>query len=271
VLAGVKRGERYFLVRGWRRPDEDGVHVRAGSNLAIVRGDSWYAEISRHPLSACSTPIGDYGHLDIGQLLKARQHAVCGERARADDADPDFLCHLSDAPWPRMARVEPDHLWLLGRWDVQVHDDRLLAAAGNHAGERLVVSRVHLLVRNIGRNEDEVTWPRLRRELEALSPPHPGPTAQHVDHALDRAVMMWAGFGVRLNRYRAGPDRAGASRRLRDRGGPIHAGRLGRVRIKLIGMNDADPVRAPFRLGLTHPRLPSAAQVQAYRIGARST
>ena len=56
--------------------------------------------------------------------------------------------------------------------DVEVHDDRLLAAAHQHARQRLVVARVDLLVRHVRRHVDEVARARFGDELELVAPAH---------------------------------------------------------------------------------------------------
>ena len=66
----------------------------------------------------------------------------------------------------------------------------------------VLVQGVDLLVRHEWRHEDEPARASLGGELEVLAPPHPGPAANHVDHALQLAVMVRAG-------PRAGMDRDG--------------------------------------------------------------
>ena len=54
-------------------------------------------------------------------------------------------------------RVDPgDILRLLDRLDVEIDDHRLVVAAHHDALERLVAGGVDLLVRDVGRHEDEV-------------------------------------------------------------------------------------------------------------------
>src|SRR3954465_12441909 len=104
--------------------------------------------------------------------------------------------------------VYPVHLlwvWLdLGK--IEVDHDRLLTAAHDDAGERLVSAGIDLLVRHVRRDVDEVAGTRLRRELESLPPTHPRLAADHVDHALDRTVMMRTGLRIGVYDDRARPE-----------------------------------------------------------------
>jgi len=132
---------------------------------------------------------------------------------------------------------------------VEIDDDRFLTAATKHARERLDIARVDLLMRNVWRNEDEVAWACLRSEFEAIAPFHPRATADHVDHALDRTVMMRTGLRFRVNDDRPGPEFLGARARMRDRSSAVHARRLSSVGIQLIGMNDSYAMQAPMGFG----------------------
>ena len=98
---------------------------------------------------------------------------------------------------------------------------------------------VDLLVRHVGRHVDEVAGPRLGGELQLLAPAHPGAAADHVDHALQRPVVVGAGLGVGVDVHRAGPELLGAHPGAVDGGGAVHAGRLGGVRVQLVAGHDA--------------------------------
>src|SRR5438552_16794343 len=114
----------------------------------------------------------------------------------------------------RMDVVDPEYfLGLLDHRDVEIDDDGLLAAAHDDAFERLGLARIDLLVRHEGRHPDEIAGPRFRGELEPLAPTHARFAFHNVDHALDRAVVMRSGFGVRLDVHRPGPDLLGAHAR----------------------------------------------------------
>src|SRR6185503_17358080 len=107
----------------------------------------------------------------------------------------------------RVDVIHPVHfLWLLYDRDVEIHDDRFLTAAHEHARERLIVVRVDLLVRNVWRHVDEVAGAGFRDELELIAPAHPRLSADDVDHAFHRAVMVRAGFRLRMDHHGAGPQ-----------------------------------------------------------------
>ena len=82
-------------------------------------------------------------------------------------------------------------------------------------------------------------------ELELLAPAHAGPAAHHVDHALQRAMVMRAGLGVGMDADRAGPDLLCADARGIDRRGAVHAGRLRRVGVELVALDDPHAVVPP--------------------------
>src|SRR5262249_51440085 len=55
---------------------------------------------------------------------------------------------------------------------VEIDDHRLLAAAHQHARQRLVVVRIDFLVRDKWRDVNEVTGASFRHELEPVTPTH---------------------------------------------------------------------------------------------------
>src|SRR4051812_25142471 len=70
--------------------------------------------------------------------------------------------------------IDPQHgLGLLDRLDVEVDRDRLAVAAHQHAFQHLVRAGVDLLMRHVGRDENEIAGAGLRGELQALAPAHP--------------------------------------------------------------------------------------------------
>src|SRR4029434_6430763 len=97
---------------------------------------------------------------------------------------------------------------------------------------------------NVRRNEDEVARTRLGSEFETIAPLHPCATADHVDHALDRAMMVRPSLRFWMDDDGTGPEFLCAGARMRDRSCAIHSRRLSGVRIKLIGMNDSYTMQA---------------------------
>src|SRR5204863_4050635 len=106
------------------------------------------------------------------------------------------------------------------RGDIQVHDDRILATPDHHYLDWLARTRVHLLMRHIWRDIDEIAWAGLVHKLEMIAPPHSRPAADDIEDALQLAVMMCAGLGVGLHHHRACPQLAGARAGMGDRRGP---------------------------------------------------
>ena len=105
-----------------------------------------------------------------------------------------------------MDRIDPGNLLRrLGRSNVEVDDDRLLAAANEDAAESLVSAGVNLLVGHERRHVDEISGPGLSHELQAITPAHPGPATDDINHALEVPVVMGTRLRVGMNRHRSGP------------------------------------------------------------------
>jgi hypothetical protein len=77
--------------------------------------------------------------------------------------------------------------------NVQIDDDRLLAAAHNHCLHWFILARVQFLMRNVRRNVDEVPWARLIDELQVISPAKTCPAPYDVDHGFQFTMMMRPG------------------------------------------------------------------------------
>src|SRR5260221_4049627 len=147
----------------------------------------------------------------------------------------------------RVDVVDPVHLFGIGLnlGQIEVDDDRLLAAANDYAGERRGGARIDLLVWHERGDEDEIARTRLGRELEPVTPSHPGPATHDVDHALQGTVVMCAGLRIRLNDHRPGPELLGTGPRRVDRCGAIHPRRLWRGYVEVVGVDHAENVEPP--------------------------
>jgi hypothetical protein len=134
----------------------------------------------------------------------------------------------------------------LGRLDVQIDNDRFLAAPDKNAAKRLFSVRIDLLMRNERRNIDEIARTGLRYELKIFSPAHSRPPAYNVNNAFQVPMMMRARFRIGSNCYGSGPKLFGAGSRIRDCRGPIHTGCLGRVAVELVATDYLDAMLAPI-------------------------
>lgn len=142
--------------------------------------------------------------------------------------------------------VDPAHFFRrLGRGDVEIEDDRFLSASHEHTFERFIDACVDLLMRNERRDVDEVAGPRFSGELQSISPAHARFALYDIDYTFELAVMMRAGFGVRMNADRAGPKLRSAGSSVSDCRGSVHAGSLRSVRVELAGAHDANAVKLP--------------------------
>src|SRR5215211_4603959 len=132
---------------------------------------------------------------------------------------------------------------------VEVDDDWLLTAAYHHARQRGIRPGVDLLVRRERGDIDEVARSGLGRELEPLAPPHPRPSADDVDDAFQCTVVMRTGLRIWFDRDRPRPELFGAGSSGGDRGGAVHARRLRRVHIELVGVDHTHPGQPPIGSG----------------------
>src|ERR1700674_593462 len=148
----------------------------------------------------------------------------------------------------------------LGAFDGEVDDDGLLSAAQHPRFDGLVAAGVELLVRNVGRDVDEIAGPGFVHKFEMLAPAEPCAAANDVKHGLQLAVMVRPGARVRVNHDGSGPELLRSGSGVGDRGGAGHSGSLQSVGVKLAGANDAYAVMLPigirggFRLGHACPR-----------------
>src|SRR5947209_15015179 len=130
--------------------------------------------------------------------------------------------------------------------DVEVDHDRLLATAGHHAFQRLVVEGVDLLVRHERRYEDEPARAGFVGEFEVRAPPHPGLAADHVDHGLQLAVMVRPGLRAGVDRESPGPQLLRARPVMGDRGRAGHPWCLRGVGVQRVARDDPHALGAPI-------------------------
>src|SRR5205814_2338747 len=104
-------------------------------------------------------------------------------------------------------RVQPAHLFrLFDRLDVEVDDDCLVITAHQHAFQRLIARSVDLLMRHIGRHENEIARSGLGDIFEMVAPAHPRPAPDDINDAFEGAVVVCAGFRIGVDMNGAGPD-----------------------------------------------------------------
>src|SRR5208283_160720 len=115
--------------------------------------------------------------------------------------------------------------------NVQVDDDRLLATAHDHRLHWLVFARVQLLMRDVGRNVDEISRTRFIDELQMISPAKARAAPHHVDHSFQFSMMMRTGLGIGVHHDGSRPELLRTDSGTRDGFGSSHAWRLGRVPI----------------------------------------
>jgi hypothetical protein len=94
---------------------------------------------------------------------------------------------------------------VFGARDIQIDDDGLLSTANDYCLYRLVFAGVQFLMRNVGRNVDEVSGAGFIDELEIVSPAKAGAAAHDIDDSFELSVMMWAGLGVGMHDHGSCP------------------------------------------------------------------
>src|SRR3984885_8023913 len=159
---------------------------------------------------------------------------------------------------------------------VEIDYDRLLAAAHQHARQRRLVAGVDLLVRDEGRHVDEIARGGFGHEFEPVTPAHAGASADHIDDAFDRPMVVRPGLGFGVDNDGSSPQLLRSRAGVGDGRRAIHAGRLSRVDVEFVRMDDADAVEAPsgvaaFVHGYFSPTYSRGADFPAiYRESGRS-
>src|SRR5215472_6256121 len=145
-----------------------------------------------------------------------------------------------------MKIVDPaNELGNLYRGDVEVDHEPLLSAARHHAVKLELVARVDLLMRDIGRHVNGVSRPSLGDELQMIAPAHSSHAIDHVDDALEIAMVVRPRLRPGIDRDGSGPEPGGAGLPGGHGRTPPHAERLGGRIVELVRANDADAIRTP--------------------------
>jgi hypothetical protein len=82
-------------------------------------------------------------------------------------------------------------------------------------------------------------------KFEIIAPAEAGAATYDVNDGFEFAVMVRAGFGLRMDNHCASPKFLRADLGVGDRFGASHAGSLRSVGVKLPGTHDADSVTLP--------------------------
>src|SRR5258706_15587614 len=124
--------------------------------------------------------------------------------------------------------------------DVQVHHDRFLAAAYDDSLDRLIGPRVHLLMRDVRGDVDEIAGPGFFDVFEALTPTEAGAAADDVENGLELPMVVRRCAGGGFHGDGAGPQFARAGAGMSDGGGTGHPRSLRGVRVQLARADDPD-------------------------------
>lgn len=116
--------------------------------------------------------------------------------------------------------VRPSRTCRLRTLDIEINDDRILAAADNYSFAGLVRPRVDLLMRYVRRNIDEISSTRFVAELEMIAPAHASASSYNIEYGFEFAVMVRTGFRAGLDNDGTGPKLSGARPRVSDRRSP---------------------------------------------------
>src|ERR1700678_4105440 len=133
-----------------------------------------------------------------------------------------------------MDRIDPENRrGLFEGLDIEIDRDGFTVAAHEHALKLVGRARVDLLMRNVRRHVDEISRPRLGRELQMFAPAHARFPLDDVDDAFERAVMVRPGLGVGVDVHRARPELLRADASEIDRSLTLHTGGLCRIWIEV--------------------------------------
>jgi len=130
--------------------------------------------------------------------------------------------------------------------NIQIDYDWFLAAADDYRLYRLVFSSVQLLMRDVGRNVDEVSRAGFIDELEIVSPAKACAATDYVDYGFEFAVMMRTGSCVGMHYDCSSPEFLRADFGMRDGFGTGHARRLRSIAIQFATADDAQAVEFPI-------------------------
>ena len=100
-------------------------------------------------------------------------------------------------------------------------------------------------MRDKGRHIDEIAGAGLGHEFEPVAPAHAGPSADHVDHALHRPVMVRAGLGFRMDDDGSRPSFSAPARAWVMAAARFMPGVCGRVDVELARTDHPDAVETP--------------------------
>lgn len=116
--------------------------------------------------------------------------------------------------------------------DVEIHYDRILAAANDDGFAWLILFCIELLVRHIRRHVNEIARSRLFAEFKVVAPAHSGASFDDVKHCFQLAVMMRSGFRAWLDHDRARPQFGCAGAGMSDGCRSGHTRSLRRVEVE---------------------------------------
>jgi hypothetical protein len=151
----------------------------------------------------------------------------------------------------------------LGALHFEVHDNWLLTAADHDGFTNFIRMCIDLLVRDVGRNIDEVAGAGFPGKFKVVAPAHTAAAAHNVEDGFKLAMVVRAGFGIGFDHDRASPELAGSCAGVRDGGGAGHSGSLGSVRVEIASRDDFDSIVQP----ITHTS--TIASESVTRVAAR--
>ena len=141
-------------------------------------------------------------------------------------------------------------IYRLRTLDVQIHHHGFLPASDHNRFTRHIQAGVNFLMRDVGRNVNEVSRVCLIAEFQAITPSHAGTTSHDVDHRLQFAMMVGTSLGVGLYDDGTRPQLAGSGTSVSDGGGPSHSWSLGRVRIQVSRVHDLYAMFLPVQCSI---------------------
>src|SRR3989442_248083 len=105
--------------------------------------------------------------------------------------------------------IDPiNRFWWFNGGNVQIHHDRLLTAADQHADKLIILAGVDFLMRDKRWHIDKISWSGLGNVLQMIAPTHTGASMYHINHTLQVPMVVGTSFGMGMDRDGAGPELA---------------------------------------------------------------
>jgi len=140
---------------------------------------------------------------------------------------------------------------LIGLGDIEVNDDRLLAAADDYGFYGLCSIGIQFLMGYVRRHIDKVARSGILCKFQMITPSEAGAAFDDIEHGFHFAMVVCAGSGIGRDHYSAGPELARTRSGMSDSCRARHPRRLGSIGIEFARTNYPDSVGSPVSHSLS--------------------